>query len=141
MKKFWCMLRDCGLNIVTRPFGVIVAINDAANFFFGIFYLLALGASTQSDLYQSVVQTTNPFLWPGLIIVTAVISQIGFAMKNRAMVSGAAFTSNVSWLFAFVLLVMQTGNIWASIPLVLRPIAISFYTKIKVGLDKDWHNA
>jgi hypothetical protein len=140
MKNLWCRWRDCCLNVMNRPFGMVVAVNDIANFLFGIFYLLALGNSVNSDIYQSVVVTTNSLLWPGLLIATSVVSQVGFALRNRLMVSMAALLSNVSWLFAFVLLVIQTGNIWVSLPLVIRPLAISFFTKIKVSIDKDWHN-
>lgn len=132
-------LRQCLTRMVTQPFGFIVAVNDYANFTFGIFLLLgAAGSISGIDAYQTLAETANLWIWPGLILAGSVASRWGWWKKNAKVVEWAAMLSAVSWLFA-LLLYLQLGSIWAGLPLVIRPLAIAAYTRLKVTLDKNWH--
>jgi len=139
MARLISRLRQCLIRMVEKPFGFVVAANDYANFLFGVAFLLSVGGVTESSLFQYMTAAVdiNYWVWPGLIMIGAVLGRIGFWTKNRILVSTGAMISSVSWLFALFLYI-QFGSIWAAAPLVLRPIAIASFTKLKVGLDKDW---
>jgi hypothetical protein len=141
MKRIIEVWRQCGLRVVTRPFKFFVALNDYANILFGLVFLAGWGGITQTGLYQYITAIDiNFFVWPGLVIIGGILSRIGFWTKRASLASIGQMVSAISWLWA-LLIYMQFGNPVSAIPLVLRPVAIASFAKIKIGLDKNWHSS
>lgn len=133
-------LRQCLIRTVDRPFGTIVAVNDYANIILGLCLIIPISALVQDSLiYQYLLADSNLWVWPGLVILGAVMSRIGFWRKSKNWVSWGSMVSVVSWMFA-LFIYLQFGSVWAGIPFIIRPVAIAVFAKLKIALDKDWHS-
>lgn len=141
MRKITEVWRQCGLRVVHRPFRFFVALNDYANILFGLVFLAGWGGITQTGLYQYITSLeVNLLIWPGLIIAGGLLSRIGFWTKKASIASIGQMVSAISWLWALFIYI-EFGNPLSAVPLVLRPVAIASFAKIKIGLDKNWHSS
>jgi hypothetical protein len=139
MARIITRLRQCLIRMVGKPFGFIVAANDYANLIFAGFLLFGAANVPGTEFYTYLASQANLYVWPGLIILSVILSRWGFWKRNAALVGWAAMLSTTSWMFA-LLVYIQLGSLWAGLPFVLRPIAIATFTKLKVTLDKQWYD-
>jgi hypothetical protein len=124
--------------VVNRPFGSIVAINDYANVLLGLSLIFPIGLmSEQSLVYGFLAADSSLLVWPILVIISAVMTRIGFWTDNKHLASWGAMISAVSWLFLFIVYA-QSGSVIPGMPFIIRPIVIAIFTKLKIALDKEW---